>query len=171
MTELTRGTVLYGMMGCGKSTLCEGLAAQLGQPCIDTDHLIEQRFGQTCAELVAAGNFGEQQAEAIKAYSPASPKVVATGGSVATYPELVQHLARFGVGIFIDVEPEVLEARLPAERIAALNNPNKLSFRDLYRTRAELYRAAADHTLHVLGDEAVDMTLGRVIYLRGSIIK
>src|SRR3989344_7390741 len=114
MAELVHGTILYGMMGCGKSTLGEGLATHLGQPFVDTDLLIERKFGQTCAELVAGGSFSEQQAEAITDYSPSSPEVVATGGSVATYPELVQHLARFGVGIFVDVDPEVLEARLPA---------------------------------------------------------
>lgn len=166
MTNVRDGTILYGMMGCGKSTLGEGLAAHLDQPFVDTDVLIEEKFGQTCRALVAAGNFPKQQAQAIVAYSPTFPEVVATGGSVATYPELVRHLARFGVGIFIDVDPDVLEARLPAERIAALNNPQKLSFGGLYRARAEFYAAAADYRLKVPGEEPVGVTLGRIIDLR-----
>ena len=166
-----QGTILYGMMGAGKSTLGEGLAVHLDQALVDTDGLIETRFGRTCGQLVAdpVVDFGECQRVTIMAYEPRSPEVIATGGSVAMYPELVGHLAMFGISIFIDVDAAALQERLPAERIAALNNPKGLSFTELYAERAEHYRTAANFTLKVSGAETVDVTLGRLIDLRSSV--
>jgi len=79
MSGTERGTILYGMMGSGKSTLGEGLAAHLGQPFTETDLLIEERFGANCGELVAAGNFPDQQVETILDFRPTTAEVVATG--------------------------------------------------------------------------------------------
>lgn len=171
MAEISGGTILYGMMGAGKSTLGEGLAAHIGQNLVDTDDLIEVRFGLTCADIVADPelDFAQHQRQAVSAYLPTEPEVVATGGSVAMYADLVGHLASFGVGIFIDVEAEALEARLSPERIAALNNPKNLSFAELYAERAVRYREAADYTLQVAGTESEEVTLERLIDLRGSL--
>lgn len=170
MARKTDGTILYGMMGAGKSTLGEGLAIHRGQKLVDTDQLIEVRFGKSCGDIVKSPvmDFGYCQSDAIKAYSPTSPETVATGGSVAMYPDLVGHLANFGVGIFIDVDAAVLQDRLSAERIAALNNPKGLSFTELYAERAERYRDAANLTLRVIGNESAEVTLARLIELRES---
>ena len=80
----------------------------------------------------------------------------------------MRHLATFGVGIFIDVDPEELETRLPSERIAVLNNPKGLSFGELYRERAESYRAVADFILSVASGELVEASLTHIIELRTS---
>jgi shikimate kinase len=172
MTESIQGTILYGMMGSGKSTLGFGLAEHLGQTFVDTDSLIEDRFGLSCSEIVLDPDrdFGEHQSLAVRAYLPISPEVVATGGSLATYPELVKHLSSFGVGIFIDVDPDVLEARLPAHRIAALNNPKNLSFGELCEARAKSYRNAADLVLKVAIGETPQASLESIIELRESFI-
>jgi shikimate kinase len=165
MVKPLKGIILYGMMGCGKSTLGKRLAALLNIKFVDTDELIEQRFGQTCADLIEAGNFDKQQAEVIMAYAPIFPEVIATGGSVASNPQLLQRLAKLGVGIFIDVDPKVLRTRLSKERMATLNNPYGLSFEHLYKERATLYETAALHTLRVDRAESVDTTLYRIITL------
>lgn len=173
MSGLVRGTVLYGMMGSGKTTLGEGLAAHLDQSFIDTDSLIEERFGMSCPEIVAdqIRDFSSHQAEAILGYYPDSPTVIATGGSVAVYPDLVDHLDIFGVGIFINVDPKVLEARLSSERIAALNNPKNLSFTELYDERSHSYRKAASFILNIRAEETKEESLERLISLREQVLR
>lgn len=171
MSELVLGTVLYGMMESGKSTLGKGLATHLGQTFTDTDELIEHTYGMTCGDIIRNPelDFGRAQSLVIVNHTPSSPEVIATGGSVVMYPEVVSHLKIFGVGVFIDVDPEALEARISPERIAALNNPKGLSFVDLYEERRSFYKAAADLVLKVPGEQMVDATLANLIDLRQSI--
>lgn len=168
MSELAKGTVLYGMMGCGKTTLGEDLAYHLGQPFFDTDVLIQEHFGMTCSEIVAdpTQDFAKNQAETVLAFTTESPSVIATGGSVAMYPDLVEHLNNFGVGIFINVDPRVLKTRLPQNRIAGLNNPKGLSFIELCDDRSRSYRKAASFILNISQAEKPLKTLKRLIELR-----
>ena len=171
MNAQHKGTALYGMMGCGKTTLGKRLALHMKQPFTDTDALIEEKFGMSCADIIAENrDFPACQAAAVLAYSPATPEVVATGGSVARYPNLVGHLGRMTRGIFIFVDPDELEARLPQERIAALNNPDNLSFADLYMQRIPFYQAASDQTLIVPVGEAVSTTLANIIDMRSLLV-
>ena len=158
-------------MGSGKSPLGHGLAAHRGETFVDTDTLIELATGRTCKQIIDDPklDFAHTQESTILEFRPDSPHVISTGGSVARYPVLTDHLGQFGVGIFIYVDPEELQSRLTRERIAALNNPNKLSFADLYMERIPFYEAAADARLDVPAGELIDVTQARLIELRASI--
>ena len=173
MSEFANGTVLYGMMGCGKTRLGEDLAYHLGQPFIDTDVLIEYYFGVSRREVIdnPDRDFSKDQAEAILAYTPDLPTVIATGGSVAMYPDLVEHLNNFGVGIFINVDPRILKTRLSKDRIAGLNNPKKLSFDKLCEDRFSSYRNAASFILNISQDEKPRDSLKRLIELREEALR
>ncbi len=167
--NLINGTVLYGMMGSGKSTLGGELATHLGQPFVDTDALIERTVGASCKELIDEGTFPGVQMGVVMAHEPTIPEVIATGGSVPMYDRIVRHLRRFGPSIFINVDPEALEARLSPERIAALNNPRQLSFRGLCEARAVSYRTVSDATLEVGPGETAGETFARLTALRASL--
>ncbi len=55
-----RALVLIGLMGAGKSTVARALARALGVPAMDSDALLEQRFGHSIArefELHGEGSF------------------------------------------------------------------------------------------------------------------
>lgn len=157
------------MMGSGKSTLGKRIATWYGQPFVDTDELIEQRFGKTCSELVAAGNFATQQKEVILDYSPHEPEVVATGGSVAKFPELVEHLAQFGVGIFVYVDRLELDTRLSEERKNALLSSGR-SFEEEYAARLPKYVEAANGLVLPVGvGETEQETVGFLVALRNSV--
>lgn len=161
-----RGTNLFGMMGAGKSTLGRMMAEELEQPFVDTDALIEIHTGIKCGQLVMDGVFGEIQRDVILGFKPESATVVATGGSVASTPELPTHLGRYGMNIFIMRDPGVLDAELSEERKAALNNPKRLSFVDLYIERIPLYQEACEATLEVGVGETPEETTERLIRLR-----
>lgn len=163
-------TVLYGMMGCGKTTLGRGLAEARHEQFRDIDELIEQATGLTPAQIIEDPNldFAAIQAQVIQDFAPFADTVVATGGSVAMYPDLVSHLNSFGPGVFINVDPEVLEARLGPDRIAALNNPDNLSFPDLYRRREPFYRKAGQFVLNVSPGETPEESAQRLVALRSA---
>lgn len=164
------GTALYGMKGTGKTTLGNSLARRKGRPFTDTDTLIERAMKMTCREIIDDPelDFGIVQQATIMAYSPKPHEVIATGGSVAMYPSVVGHLARSTIGVFINVDPTVLEARIGAEGIAALNNPDNLDFYALCERRSGFYRDAARLVLDVPEGETPEDTLERLILLRAS---
>ncbi len=168
---LRESTVLYGMMGCGKSPLGLGLARHRGEEFVDADTLIEVQAGLTCKQIIDDPllDFATIQEQTLLGFRPETPHVIATGGSVARYPVLVDHLGQFGIGIFIFVDPDELQSRLTPERIAALNNPNRLSFADLYMERVPFYEAAADLRLDVPAGELIDVTQARLNELRASV--
>ena len=78
---------LIGMPGSGKSTVGKLIAKKLGRQFIDTDGLIEQKYGISCAEII--NNYGEaefraRETEAVKAAGALTNAVIATGGGAPT---------------------------------------------------------------------------------------
>jgi shikimate kinase len=78
-------------------------------------------------------------------------------------------LAEFGVSVFIDVSSNVLEQRLSPERLAALNNPDGLSFADLHARRLGAYRAAAQLVLPVPVEQPIDRTVEQLVALCATV--
>lgn len=76
-------------MGTGKTTIGRELAKVMGRKFLDTDHVLEERFGKTVNEIFASE--GEEvfraaeQALALE-LSAAENKVIATGGGTVVDP-------------------------------------------------------------------------------------
>ncbi|MCA9323494.1 hypothetical protein KC992_00130 [Candidatus Saccharibacteria bacterium] len=158
---LDRSVYIVGMMGAGKSEVGRLVAGYAGVDFIDTDKVIEDMSGETCGALVAAGRFVEAQNAAILSLRPENPTVIATGGSTANYPDLVDHLGVFGVGLFLDVSPWILSGRLSSERIAALNNPDNLSLDGIIDQRRPNYLRASQIVVPVNSIQIPLMTARR----------
>lgn len=168
MSSLETGINLFGMMNCGKTTVGRLVASQYEVPLIDTDDLITKEYGHTPGDIIrseGADRFMAVQNEILRSRQRDEPEVWATGGAVARDPELVRHLGSYGVGVFLFVSPDILEARTPKEDRAKLANPNGLSYRDLYLIeRMPYYEAAGDITVMVDDpSEAPQETAQRVI--------
>jgi shikimate kinase len=74
---------LYGPSGAGKSTLARRLSAALSLPAYDLDARIQQRTGQSPAEIFAARGeaaFRAEERAELRAVLNAAPGVVALGG-------------------------------------------------------------------------------------------
>lgn len=137
---------LIGMPACGKSTLGRHIARRTGLRFVDGDRLIEQREGQTLAQMLAQrGYLGLREAEerALLA-EDFSGVVLATGGSAVYSQPVMKKLHRLGPVVFIDVIESELAKRLGnfAERGVACAPGTDLSA--LYAERQPLYEREAD---------------------------
>jgi len=81
-----RHVVLLGLMGGGKTSVGRRVAARLGRPLLDGDEILEERFGQTAAQIADAegvDRLHELEAEiALEALSSTTSAVIGPAASV-----------------------------------------------------------------------------------------
>ena len=97
--------VLIGMPGCGKSTVGQELARQLGFGFVDTDTVIEQTVGHTIPDIFVTdgeGRFREMEMSAIRVVSKQQHCVIATGGGAVLNPVNIKNLRENGRIYFLD---------------------------------------------------------------------
>lgn len=129
--------ILTGMMGTGKSSVGQRVAAQLGAPFVDTDALVEEAAGCSVAEIFARDGeaaFRAAERRAIAAALARPRAVVATGGGAIVDPDTRAALRAAAPIVCLTARPEVILRRAraagptrpllqgddPAGRIAAL---------------------------------------------------
>ena len=159
--------VLIGMKGCGKSTLGHQLAQRSGCIFYDTDHLLEQAWGERTGRSMSFREiFAQEGPEAFERLEEQvvneladrlaadEPAVVALGGRTALNPRLAGPIHRLGTVVYLDNEPaELLRRARELGQLPAFLDPADPdgSFLRLHRERAPQYRATADLTLHLTG--------------------
>jgi shikimate dehydrogenase len=140
MERATRNLILIGMPGCGKTTVGNALAAQLGRELVDTDDVIVERAGCSIPEIFA--NQGEEafrqlEHQVLCDVSKRSGLIIATGGGVVTRTENLDPLHQNSTVIFLRREI----GALPTDG-RPISQANDLT--ELYRRRKPLYEGAAD---------------------------
>lgn len=114
-----KNIILTGFMGTGKTTLGRLLAEQIGYKFIDTDALIEERIGQTIADLFQAQGeaaFRKLEAELVKELAQQEGLVIATGGGLVLNPKNVAALNKTGKIICLTASPEEILARISKQQ-------------------------------------------------------
>ena len=144
-----QNTILFGFMGCGKSTIGNLLSKKTGMSFIDLDSYIEQKENKTVAEIFAASGedyFRQLERDASKELSQKKSLVIATGGGTLTFQENVDAFKTSGKIVLLDVPVEVVSERLQGDTTRPLlNRPDKeKAMRELYEKRMPLYQNAAD---------------------------
>ncbi|MGN1405738.1 MAG: shikimate kinase [Erysipelotrichaceae bacterium] len=130
--------VLIGMPGCGKSTIAEKLDSEY----IDTDRLIEEKFGRKPGEIIEEEGekaFRDKETEVIGELSKFNGKVIATGGGAVLREENVNMLKQNGKLVYLQRDLEKLQT----------GNGRPLSkdfdsLKKLYEKRKDIYLGAAD---------------------------
>jgi len=110
---------LIGFMGSGKTTLGRKLAARLGYPFMDLDHILEAQAGMTIAQYFS--EFGEDafrklESEVLKQTNYPQHAVVSTGGGLPCFFDNMQWINAHGRSVYIKLPPKTLASRLENEK-------------------------------------------------------
>ena len=133
-----RGVVLVGMPGCGKSTIAQAVAQELGRACVDLDAEIEREAGKSIPEIFAQDGeeaFRAAETRAARQFSRENA-VLATGGGCVLRAENAQALRANSLVVWLKRAID----QLPREG-------RPLSVGNLYemeQKRAPYYLAASD---------------------------
>jgi len=106
-------------MGVGKSYLGQRLAQHLNRTFIDTDQLIEEQEGQSISSIFAERGeiaFRNSESEAIHALISKKNLVVATGGGLPIYGNLMDVLLENGTTIYLEASENLIFDRLIEEK-------------------------------------------------------
>ena len=141
--------VLTGMPGAGKSTVGVVLAKKLGFRFVDSDLVIQEKYGKLLSELIAEhGVDGFLEIEnQVNASLEGRNCVIATGGSVVYGKEAMEHLRTIGKVVYLKHPYKEIERRLGdlAARGVVLKEGQTL--KSLYEERVPLYEKYAHITV------------------------
>jgi shikimate kinase len=166
---MTPRILLVGMMGAGKTTVGELLAARLGWAYLDSDAEVEAATGLTVPALFARDGeqaFRDAEAAALRvACASPDPVVVSVAGGAVLRPENRALLSSSGPVVWLRARPETLASRLgdgvgrpllevdPAGTLARLD-----------AERRPFYQEVADATIDVDDLSAADVA-GQILNL------
>ena len=106
---------LIGYMGCGKTTLGEVLAQQLGYCFIDLDEFIEERQGMTVVEIfdeMGEDRFRELEIEALREVASMTDVIVSCGGGTPCHGDNMALMNQAGTTVWLTTSPQRITARL-----------------------------------------------------------
>lgn len=156
--------VLIGMAGAGKSTVSPLLAEQLDYDFVDTDDLIAASRATSLQEVL--DTLGQQQFQALEEQTLLAVNlrnhVIATGGSAIYSRPGMEHLRQIGLVVWLDVDLQLLEARVGNTGSRGLLNPDGFSFAQLYQQRLALYREYA-HLRIECAEKTPDELAGEIV--------
>lgn len=110
-----RPVFLIGYMGCGKTTLGEVLARQMGLSFIDLDEYIEHKQGVTIVEIfdkMGEKRFRELETAALCDVAAMSDVIVSCGGGTPCYGDNMALMNQAGITVWLTTSPERITARL-----------------------------------------------------------
>ena len=145
--------VLIGMPGCGKSTVGVLLAKGLLFDFVDTDLIIQNRYGKSLCDIIdEQGLEGFKQAEnEVLASLNFSNSVIATGGSAVYGKEAMENLKRDSKIVYLKLSPKEITARINNITTRGIAMKKGTTIESLYAERAPLYEKYADITIECAG--------------------
>jgi len=164
---MNRHVLLIGMMGAGKTTVGETVAARLGWTYRDSDADVVAATGRTVPELfVAEGEAAFRAAESdvlAQACAAEQPSVISVAGGAVLAQANRDLLAASGTVVWLRARPETLAARVgDGAGRPLLDGDAAATLTRLNAERAPLYAALADLTIDV--DElSVDQVASAIV--------
>jgi shikimate kinase len=147
--------VLIGMPGAGKSTVGRRLALFLGTRFIDTDRLLQERWGvpvRVILEREGREGFLLREEEAVLAMDPPENAVISTGGSVVYSAAAMERLRSLGAVIYLRTDAASLARRTGDLRRRGVVAEEGTTLADLLAERAPLYERYADFSVDASRD-------------------
>ena len=149
--------VLVGLMGAGKSTVGNVVAARLGRELVDSDTRIEGRAGRTVKEILAANGveaLRRHESDALfDALAEGTPRVIAAAGGVVLDPAHRRRLIRSGAFVvWLDADPRLLVPRALTRTHRPWLDDDPVGTLDrMHRERSPLYGEVASLIVTVDG--------------------
>ena len=159
-----KNIILIGMSGAGKSTLGVLLAKSVNKKFLDTDLILQQKYGQVLHEIINEHGILEFKTyeEQMLLGLEACDTVIATGGSVIYSKLGMKRLKDLGKIIYIHVSFENISKRLNNILTRGIVIEEGQTLQGLYDEREPLYRKYADIVVEV-NSEGIEETLGNII--------
>ena len=145
-----KNIILIGMPGVGKSTVGVVLAKRLGYRFVDSDLVIQDRYGKLLHELIEEnGVEGFWKIENdVNASLVMDKSVIATGGSAVYGEEAMKHLREIGTVVYLKLPLQEIADRLGDLNARGVTLREGQTLESLYEERVPLYEKYA----HVIID-------------------
>ncbi len=146
--------LLVGMPGCGKTTVGQQLAQELGKKFVDADQELERTTGQRIADILPSQGeaaFRALETQTLSGLGKQSGLVIATGGGCVTREENYNLLHQNGTIFWLTRELN----KLPTQ-----GRPLSRDLGQMYARREPMYRRFADAA--VSNDGTVEQTLREI---------
>ncbi|QNQ90304.1 AAA family ATPase [Corynebacterium poyangense] len=138
--------VLVGLPGAGKSTIARRLGRALNLPVVDSDELIEEKYGKSCGDIFS--DLGEEKFREIEAEVVADalhqPGILALGGGAVLHEETRKLLLHHNV-VWVDVSAAEGARRTEGDRnrpVLAAADP-VAHYQQLHDQRRPFYQEVA----------------------------
>ena len=145
--------VLIGMPGCGKSTIGVLLAKTMLFDFVDTDLVIQNKYGKSLCDIIdqeGLEGFKAIENEILSALKYQNC-VVATGGSAVYGSKAMENLKKQGKITYLKLSPEDISTRIKNITTRGVVIKKGDTVNDLYAERAPLYEKYADITIDCTG--------------------
>lgn len=138
-----------GMPGCGKSCMGRAMAGKLKMKLIDSDKLIEKRYGKKLQELIdelGVDEFRRIEQETLLSIE-GDNLIISTGGSAVYSDAGMMHLKKLGKIFYLFCSYETVKERIgDFSKRGIVLKPGQ-TIKDLFDERAPLYKKYADVTI------------------------
>ncbi len=140
---------LIGMPGCGKSCMGRALAGKMKMKLVDSDRLIEKRYGkklQVLIDEVGVDEFRKIE-ESVLMSIKGENLIISTGGSAVYSDAAMQYLKSIGKVFYLYCSFETIKERIGDFSRRGIVLKENQTLLDLYNERIPLYRKYADVTI------------------------
>lgn len=149
-----KNLVIYGFMGCGKSSVSRILSENTNLELIDTDFHIENNEKKKISDIF--NDFGEEyfrkiENDVAKELSKAQNKIISVGGGFFTNRENVELLKQNSYFVFLNRDFDKISNDIKNDENRPLSNDKNLE--KLYNSRMPLYNEIADFT--IFGNDSI----------------
>lgn len=144
-----KNVVLIGMPGVGKSTVGVVLAKNMGMAFIDSDLVIQEKYGKKLHELIdeyGIEGFIKIEDEINVSIYP-KKSVIATGGSAVYGENAMQHFKEISKIIYLKLSYQSITERLGDLTSRGVVLKEGQTLENLYEERVPLYEKYADKVI------------------------
>ncbi len=141
--------ILIGMPAAGKSTIGVLLAKTILKGFVDTDLIIQSRYGCGLCDIIEKeGTDAFLQIENdIICSEEYRNSVVATGGSAVYGEGAMSHLKADGIAVYLEISLDEIKKRIGNITTRGVAMKNGTTLEELYEERLPLYNKYADITV------------------------